>query len=74
MNTVSINYTIKYELDFNSNYVWLNTNQCCNLKTGRIIKQVYVSGSIGYCIARKFYTLKFLRKHLMKPKKEETPF
>ena len=74
MKRISVNYTIKYELDFNPIYVWLNTNQCYNTKTGRIIKQTYVGGSIGYCINRKFYTLKYLRKHLIKPKKENCPF
>lgn len=74
MQIVSINYTIKYELDFAPEYKWLNTNQCYNSKTGRIIKQIYVSGSIGYCIKRKFYTLKNLRKHLVKSKKEYCPF
>lgn len=74
MNSILITYTIKYELDFASEYKWLNTNQCYNLKTGRLIKQVYNSGSIGYCIRRKFYSVKFLRKHLVKPKKEYCPF
>ena len=74
MNSISIKYTIKYELDFASNYKWLNNNQCYNLKTGRIIKQIYCGGSIGYCINRKFYTLNYLRKHLIKPPKDVYPF
>jgi len=74
MVSISITYTIKYELDFATNYKWLDNNQCYNLKTGRIIKQVYSGGSIGYCINRKFYTLKYLRKHLQKPNFEILPF
>lgn len=64
MNTISINYTIKYELDFSPNYKWLNDNSCYNNKTGRKIKQTLVGGSIGYCINGKFHSLKFLRNHL----------
>ena len=74
MNLITISYTIKYELDFAPEYKWLNTNQCYNSKTGRLIKQVYVSGCIGYCIRSKFYSLKYLRKHLIKPQKEYIPF
>jgi hypothetical protein len=61
-------------LDFSSNYAWLSNNECINLKTGRTIKQVYVSGSIGYVIDGKFKSLSFLRKHLIKPTKSDCPF
>jgi len=71
---VSIRYTIKYELKFASNYKWLNNNQCYNAKTGRIIKQVLVGGSIGYIINGKFKSLKCLRKQLIRHKKSECPF
>ena len=74
MNTISVTYTIKYQLNFATEYKWLNDNQCFNSKTGRFIKQVYCSGSIGYCIRRKFHTLKFLRNNLEKIKKEILPF
>lgn len=74
MNSITITYSIKYELDFADEYKWLNNNQCYNSKTGRIIKQIYNSGSIGYCIRRNFYTLSYLRKHLRKPQKEYCPF
>jgi len=74
MNAISITYAIKYQLNFAPEYKWLSNNQCYNSKTGRVIKQVYVSGSIGYCIRRKFYTLKFLRSQLIKPKVEYCPF
>ncbi len=71
---VSINYTIKYELDFASNYKWLNNNECYNSKTGRIIKQTLVGGSIGYVINGKFMSLKKLKKHLIKPIINDCPF
>jgi hypothetical protein len=75
MNTISINYTIKYELDFAKHYKWLNDNSCFNAKTGRKIKQTLCGGSIGYVINGKFRSLYFLRKHLQRPKVEDNlPF
>lgn len=74
MKTISITYTIKYELDFANHYKWLNDNSCYNNKTGRKIKQVLVGGSIGYVINSRFYSLKYLRNHLIKPQKEFCPF
>lgn len=71
---ILINYTIKYELDFASHYKWLNNNQCYNARTGRLLKQTMVGGSIGYVINGKFKTLTYLRKHLKKPKKFACPF
>ena len=74
MKSISIDYTIKYQLDFAREYVWLNTNKCYNTKSGRLIKQIYSNGSIGYCIRRKFYSLNYLRKHLIKPIIDSCPF
>jgi hypothetical protein len=74
MITVSINYTCKYRLKFANNYAWTNCGKCVNLKTNRLIKQVYKSGSIGYVIKGKFYTLKKLRTQLEKIPKNESPF
>jgi len=74
MNTFTKTYTIKYVLDFSQNYAWLSNNDCVNIKTGRTIKQVYVSGSIGYVIDGKFKSLSYLRKHLIKPIKTDCPF
>lgn len=74
MNTFSKTYTLKYQLDFAPNYKWTECKKCFNQKTGRQIKQTYVSGSIGYCINGKFYSLKKLRTHLVKIKEEDCPF
>ena len=74
MNTFTGTYAIKYELSFARNYVWLKDNRCVNIKTGRTIKQVLVSRSIGYVIDGKFRSLKYLKQYLVKPTKQETPF
>ena len=74
MQTVSIRYTVKYELNFAPHYVWLSDNSCFNIRTGRKIKQVLVSGCIGYCIDGKFRSLTMLRNHLKKPQINDCPF
>lgn len=74
MNLISVSYTLKYELDFAPNYQWTKCGKCFNIKTGRQLKQSYVSGSIGYSINGKFMSLTKLRKHLVKIKHEDLPF
>lgn len=75
MNNISINYAVKYTLDFDNNYVFTENKECFNRKTMRKIKQVYKNRCIGYCIKGKFYSLKYLRSHLIKLINNEiTPF
>ena len=75
MITISISYTCKYRINFAPNYVWTKCGKCYNLKTSRMIKQVYKCGCIGYIINSKFYSLKKLRSNLeLIPKKEYVPF
>jgi len=44
MTTISVEYTIKYQLDFSPNYQWTKDGKCFNMKTGREITQVYSNG------------------------------
>lgn len=75
MNYISVNYTLEYQLSFATNYQWTKDGLCFNIKTGRQIKQSYNSGSIGYYICGKFYSLKYLRSKLEKiPTNEILPF
>ena len=75
MNSISIIYTLKYQLKTATHYQFTTDKQCFNMKTGRKIKQTYVSGSIGYCIDGKFRSLKRLRLELeLIPKVEDLPF
>ena len=71
MNYISINKAIKYELSISPNYKWLNDNSCYNVKTGRVIKQVYNSRCIGYIINGKFMSLSKIRALLRKPPIDE---
>lgn len=74
MLVISIQYTCKYCISFSQNYVFTKCGLCVNLKTNRIIKQVYNSGCIGYTIDGKFKSLTFLKLHLEKIKTEKSPF
>lgn len=74
MNTFTVTYTIKYVIDFADHYVFNKHKECYNLKSGRRIKKIYNNGSIGYSINGKFMSLKSLKPHLKKPKKEWCPF
>ena len=74
MNTVSINYTYIYELNFATEYVFTKCKKCINVKRNKEVRQVMVGGSIGYNIRGKFYSLTRLKKHLVKPKKVHIPF
>lgn len=66
MITISVNYTCKYRLNFAKHYVFTKCKKCYNLKSERLIKQVYKGGSIGYIINGKFHTLTRLKNHLEK--------
>lgn len=74
MNSISITYSLKYEVSFAPHYKFTSCKKCINCKTGREIRKVYQKGSIGYCIAGRFYSLKFLRLHLVKIENEYCPF
>ena len=74
MNSISINYVLKYQLDFAENYKWTEKGMCFNSQTNREIKKVVCGRSIGYCIKGRFYALSTLRKHLVKIEKIRLPF
>jgi len=74
MNSMSITYTLKFELDFSPNYKWTDCGKCFNTITGKQIKQVYNKGSIGYSINGKFKSLKFLRTKLQRINPVSCPF
>lgn len=74
MPTITKSITFKYELDLNPNYKWSNENKLYNVKTMREIKKTVNGYSVGYWISKKFYTLSFLRSHLVKINKIECPF
>jgi hypothetical protein len=74
MNSISVNYTLKFELSTSTNYQWTSCGKCFNVKTGRQIKQVYNNGSIGYSINGRFKSLKYLRPLLVRIKVTNHPF
>jgi hypothetical protein len=65
---------LKWEIKNNISYKVTDCGKVFNIKTGRLLKRCYNSGSIGYWIAGKFYTLKTLRRMLVKIDKVDLPF
>lgn len=60
-------------IDFAPEYVF-SGKRCFNTKRGKEIKKVVHGYTIGYNIKGKFYSLGYLRDHLVKVEKIKTPF
>jgi hypothetical protein len=54
MNTISINYHLKYEIKGNPEYQVTECRKVFNMKSGRQIKKTINSGMVGFWIKRKF--------------------
>lgn len=74
MNSISVNYTLKLQVKFATNYKWTECKRLFNCKTGREIKKTLNGGSIGYWIQGKFITLANLAKEVELIPKEKMPF
>jgi len=74
MNSVSINYAVVWELDFAPEYKWTIDGICINTKRNVVLKQVMNARCIGYNIRSKFYSLQYLRSHLVKITNNACPF
>jgi len=74
MNSISINYVLKWRLKYDHKYQWSVCGKLFNVKTGRQKKKSFNNGSIGYWMGRNFITLKNLRKDLELIPKEKVPF
>jgi hypothetical protein len=64
MNTISVNYTLKWQLKFDNKYKWTECGKLFNANTGRMKRKVLNGGSIGYWIGKSFYTVDNLRKQI----------
>lgn len=74
MHTFTVTYTITFVIDFAPHYAFNKYRELYNIQTGRKLKKISNNGTLGYKIQGKFYSLKRLRKHLVKPKNEQLPF
>ena len=74
MTSISISYTLKYEISIAPEYRFSKCGKCFNIKTGRQIKKVCNNGCIGYSIKGKFKSLKYLRGFLRKIENSNCPF
>ena len=74
MNSISVNYVLKWQCKFANHYKWSKCGKLFNMKTGKQIKKTLNGGSVGYWIASKFYTLNALKSQVELIPKEQTPF
>lgn len=74
MNTISITYTLIWQLENAPDYQWSKCGKCFNVKRGKEVKKVSQSGCIGYNINGKFQSLTKLKTQLVKIKTFRTPF
>ena len=74
MNTISVNYTLVWQIKTATHYQFTKDGRCFNVKTGRELQKKYQSGAIGYNISGRFTPFKKLRENLEKIPILETPF
>ena len=73
MNSISVTYDLKWQYNKHTYYKWSKCGKLFNTRTGREIKKVVNSRSVGYWIKSKFITLTNLKGNLeLIPK--ELPF
>lgn len=71
---VTLNYDLKWQLKFSPNYQFTDSGICINVKRGKQVRKVVVSGTRGYCINGKFRSVLQLRKELVKIEEINCPF
>lgn len=74
MNTISVNYDLKWQIKGNEKYRLSTCKKLFNTQTGRQIKKTMNCRSIGYWIGRDFITLNNLKDKLELISKQQTPF
>ena len=74
MDSISVNYRLKWQVKDNPNYRWSECGKLFNIKSGRVLKKTLNGYSKGYWIGKKFITLSNLRKQLVKIEHVYCPF
>lgn len=74
MQTISIIYSLKWQVKFAPHYQFTSCKKLINVKRGRVVKKVLNGSSIGYWIESKFYALSKLRTEIELIKNEKLPF
>lgn len=74
MNTISINYSLKWQFKELPFYQMTANGILFNMRTGRIKKQCINGGSYGFWIGKNFITSKQMRNKLELIKQSGCPF
>jgi hypothetical protein len=73
---IQVNFTAKWQLKNNPDYVWTVCKRLVNLRTGRIIKKTFNGKGCkqGYWIGKKFIKIEELKNLIELIPKKELPF
>jgi len=74
MITLSISYTLIWQIKTNPHYKVTKCGKIFNCQRGKMLKRVLNGGSIGYWISGKFTTLAKIRPLLIKIETVGVPF
>ena len=73
-NTFELQIKYQYHIKGYTNLIFWN-HLMINIKTGRVKKQSYNGGMVGYWLdAKRFKSIKWVKQNLIKIKKEKLPF
>ena len=73
-NTISITYTLKWQLKTDHRYQWSECGKLFNVCRGKVKKKVLNGGIPGYWIGRNFIPLSKLRSQLELIPNQNLPF
>lgn len=71
---ITLKYNLVWQLKTSPNYQFTDDGICINVKRGKQVRKVVVSGTKGYCINGKFKSVLQLRKEIIKIEKINCPF
>ncbi len=74
MNTISINYDLKWQYAKLPHYKWTTCGKLINVQTGRRLKKTMNGRSIGYWVPGNFVTLNNQRADLERIPQKTCPF
>lgn len=74
MQTITITYALKWQLDFAPHVCFTQKGECFNVKLGRQLKRSYRGVNVGFWIGNTFYPLPTLRQHLVKTGRNKTTY
>jgi len=73
-HSLSKSYTLKWEFKDSPEYKVTTCKKIINVKSGKMLKKSYNSGSIGFWISGKWVNIKKVKSEIILIEKAECPF